>query len=71
MMANSGRDPQAMAAEAVANALADAGLQPDQVDGLMFRSGMGGQFDADAFRRYFGTRRELCVSGEGGAMTNW
>ena len=31
----SGRDAKAMALEAVANAITDAGLKPDEVDGLM------------------------------------
>jgi acetyl-CoA acetyltransferase len=67
--ASSGRDPVQMAARAVANALDDAGLRPEQVDGLMFRGGMGGQLDAAAFHRHFGTRHDLWVSAEGGPMT--
>jgi acetyl-CoA acetyltransferase len=65
----SGRDAVAIGAQAVERALADAGLAPDDVDGLMFRSGMGPQLDAGAFRAHFGTKRDLWVSHEGGAMT--
>jgi acetyl-CoA acetyltransferase len=67
--ASSGRDPLAMQAEAIARALQDAGLRPEDVDGLMFRGGMGDQFSAEAFHEYFGTTGELWVSSEGGAMT--
>jgi len=66
--ANSGRNPIAMAAEAIAAALDDAGLRPDQVDGIMFRGGMNDQFTDEDFRRHFGTDRALWVSTEGGAM---
>jgi acetyl-CoA acetyltransferase len=67
--ASSGRDPIAMAGEAIGKALDDAGLRPADVDGLMFRGGMGDQFSAAAFAEYFGTSRELWISTEGGAMT--
>jgi acetyl-CoA acetyltransferase len=67
--ASSGRDPIAMAAEAIAVALDDAGLQPEDVDGLMFRGGMADQFTAAAFQQYFGTTRTLWVCSEGGAMS--
>jgi acetyl-CoA acetyltransferase len=65
----SGRDAVAIGAQAVERALVDAGLTPEDVDGLMFRSGIGPQLDADAFRAYFGTTQDLWVSHEGGAMT--
>jgi len=67
--ASSGRDPIAMAAEAIAIALDDAGLQPEDVDGLMFRGGMADQFTAAAFQQYFGTTRALWICSEGGAMS--
>jgi acetyl-CoA acetyltransferase len=65
----SGRDALAIGAQAVERALADAGIDPGEVDGLLYRSGIGPQFDEHAFRAHFGTRRELWVSHEGGAMT--
>jgi len=65
----SGRDALAIGAQAIERALADGGLDPDDVDGLMYRSGIGPQFDEHAFRAHFGTKRELWVSHEGGAMT--
>jgi acetyl-CoA acetyltransferase len=67
--ANSGRDPVQMAIEAVTRALDDAGLRADQVDGLMFNGYMHGQLDAAAFHAHFGTKHDLWVSTEGGAMS--
>jgi 3-oxoacyl-[acyl-carrier-protein] synthase III len=57
--ASSGRDPLAMAAEAIAAALQDAGLMPDDVDGLMLRGGMADQFTAADFQAHFGTTKPL------------
>jgi acetyl-CoA acetyltransferase len=65
----SGRDALAIGAQAVERALADCGLTADDVDGIMYRSGIGPQLDEHAFRAHFGTRRDLWVSHEGGAMT--
>ena len=65
----SGRDAVEIGAQAVERALADAGLEPRDVDGLLYRSGIGPQFDERAFHRHFGTDHELFVSHEGGAMT--
>lgn len=67
--AASGRDAVAIGAQAVERALEDAGLRPEDVDGLMYRSGMGPQLDEHAFRAHFGTKRALWVSHDGGAMT--
>jgi acetyl-CoA acetyltransferase len=67
--AASGRDPVEMGLDAVQAALDDAGLRPDQVDGLMFSGGMPGQVDAAVFHRRFHTSHDLWVSGQGGAMT--
>ena len=65
----SGRDPVQMAAEAIECALADAGLRPAEVDGLMVAGSLEGQFTPQAFERYFGPRAHLWFSGEGGAAT--
>jgi acetyl-CoA acetyltransferase len=65
----SGRGAVEIGAQAVERALADAGIAPDEVDGILYRSGIGPQFDEHAFRERFGTRRDLFVSHEGGAMT--
>jgi 3-oxoacyl-[acyl-carrier-protein] synthase III len=56
--ANSGRDPVQMAIEAVTQALDDAGLRPDQVDGLMYNGYMQGQLDVAAFHKHFGTHHD-------------
>jgi acetyl-CoA acetyltransferase len=65
----SGRSDLEIAAQAVANALDDAGLEPDDVDGICFSGGMGARFDAKAFRHHFGTHREMLESPWGGAAT--
>jgi acetyl-CoA acetyltransferase len=65
----SGRTAVEIGAQAVERALADAGIAPEEVDGILYGSGIGPQFDEHAFRAHFGTRRELFVSHEGGAMT--
>src|SRR4029434_3280143 len=65
----SGRDALAIGAQAVERALADCGLTADDVDGIMYRGGLGPQLDGEAVRAPFGTRRDLWVSHEGGAMT--
>ena len=65
----SGRSPQAIAAQAVERALADAGLGPGDVDGLMFSGGIADQFDEAAYHAHFGTSHALWVSRRGGGMT--
>jgi len=64
----SGRTPQEIAAQAIERALADAGLEPGDVDGLMYTPFDGQQLTADDFRAHFGTSRELWVSTQGGGM---
>jgi acetyl-CoA acetyltransferase len=64
----SGRTTHAIAAQAVERALADAGLTPADVDGLMYFPFGGDQLDAAAFRARFGARQDLWVSEEGGGM---
>jgi acetyl-CoA acetyltransferase len=65
----SGRDAVAIGAQAVERALADAGIAPEEVDGLLYRGGIGPQFDEKAFQAHFGTSHPIWVSQEGGAMT--
>ena len=65
----SGRDAVAIGAQAVERALTDAGIAPHEVDGLLYRGGIGPQFDEKAFHAHFGTSHPLWVSQEGGAMT--
>ncbi|MFP6599714.1 MAG: thiolase family protein [Deltaproteobacteria bacterium] len=64
----SGRTAEDIAAEAIARAIEDAGLQAADIDGIMFPGGMAEAFDASAFRRHFGTDGEMFESGQGGAM---
>lgn len=64
----SGRHPKAMALEAIAAAIADAGLRPEQVDGLMVAAGVADQLSAEDFHEHFGTSQPLWFSTEGGAM---
>jgi acetyl-CoA acetyltransferase len=64
----SGRTPHEIAGQAVERAIADAGLQPADIDGVMFSGGMGDGFDADAFRAHFCVDHEIWSSGKGGGM---
>jgi acetyl-CoA acetyltransferase len=65
----SGRSANEIAASAVRRAIADAGLEPSDVDGILYSGGMGPTFDAKAFREHFGTSHEMFESGQGGGMT--
>ena len=68
----SGRDSVEIAIDAVERALADAGLQPDDVDGLMWSGGLPGQLDEAAFRKHFfrdRVDRPLWTSTQGGGRT--
>jgi acetyl-CoA acetyltransferase len=65
----SGRSVEAIALQAVERAIADAGVEPAQVDGLMTSGGLGDQLSGEAFHAHFGTDHELWISGEGGGMT--
>jgi len=64
----SGRNAVEIGAQAVERALADAGLEPEDVDGLMCARGIGPQFDVDAFHAHFGTKHDIWLSHEGGGM---
>lgn len=64
----SGRTARQIAGQAVERAVADAGLQPSDIDGILFSGGMPEAFDAAAFHRHFGTRHEMWSSGAGGGM---
>jgi acetyl-CoA acetyltransferase len=64
----SGRNAIAIAAEAIERALDDAGLRPDEVDGLMTSPGLDDQFDEAAYHDHFGTSQPLWVSPKGGGM---
>ena len=64
----SGRTTHGIAAQAIERAIADAGLEPADIDGLMYSGGMGEQFDEKAFHAHFGTRHSMFVSKQGGGM---
>jgi acetyl-CoA acetyltransferase len=64
----SGRGTVEIAAAAVEAALADAGLAPRDVDGLLFSGGLPEQLDAAAFHRHFGTSHEIWECPRGGGM---
>ena len=64
----SGRSASDIAAQAVERAIADAGLQPEDIDGLMTSPGVGDQFDEAAFHAHFGTSHPMWVSPKGGGM---
>lgn len=63
----SGRTPREITATAVERALDDAGLDPAEVDGLMYNL-TSPDFDAAAFREHFGTSQEIWESEAGGGM---
>ncbi|MCH6563430.1 MAG: thiolase family protein, partial [Myxococcales bacterium] len=64
----SGRTTHEIAAQAIERAIADAGLEPTDIDGLMYSGGMSEQFDEEAFHAHFGTRHSMFVSKQGGGM---
>lgn len=64
----SGRTAQEIGAEAAERAIADAGLEPSDVDGLTY-SGAFPDFDVAAFHAHFGTSHEMWSSPWGGGMT--
>jgi acetyl-CoA acetyltransferase len=64
----SGRGPKEIAAQAIERALADAGLEAGDVDGLMYTPFDGQQFTAADFRAHFATTHEIWESTRGGGM---
>jgi acetyl-CoA acetyltransferase len=64
----SGRTAREIGAEAAERAIADAGLEPVDVDGLTW-NGAFADFDAAAFHDHFGTSHDLWTSPWGGGMT--
>ncbi|HEX5094911.1 MAG TPA: thiolase family protein, partial [Acidimicrobiia bacterium] len=63
----SGRTAREIGAEAAERAIADAGLRPEDIDGLTW-SGAFPDFDAAAFHEHFGTSHDLWTSPWGGGM---
>jgi len=63
----SGRTAREIGAEAAERAIADAGLQPGDIDGLTY-SGAFADFDVAAFHQHFGTNHEMWSSPWGGGM---
>jgi acetyl-CoA acetyltransferase len=64
----SGRTPQEIALAAVERAIADAGLEPEEIDGLMHSGGLADQLDAAAYHAHFGTSHDIWESTAGGGM---
>ncbi|MEE9608885.1 MAG: transporter, partial [Myxococcota bacterium] len=64
----SGRGAREIAAQAVERAVADAGLRPQDIDGILFSGGLADAFDEKAFHEHFGTRHAMFSSGKGGGM---
>jgi acetyl-CoA acetyltransferase len=63
----SGRTARAIGAEAAERAIADAGLEPEDIDGLTW-SGTFADFDVAAFHEHFGTSHDMWTSPWGGGM---
>ena len=57
-----------IALQAIEAALADAQLEPSQIDGICYGLFGGQQVDADAFRQHFGVTQNIWESQKGGAM---
>ena len=64
----SGRTAREIGTEAAERAIADAGLEPTDIDGLTWSGAFPG-FDAEAFHEHFGTSHDLWTSPWGGGMT--
>ena len=64
----SGRTAVEVAGQAIERALADAGLAPADVDGIMHVPSFADAFDAAAFRDYFGASHDMWESDRGGGM---
>ncbi|MGH8984750.1 MAG: thiolase family protein [Acidimicrobiia bacterium] len=64
----SGRTARQIGAEAAERAIADAGLEPSDIDGLTWNRAFA-DFDAAAFHEHFGTSHDLWASHWGGGMT--
>ncbi len=63
----SGRSTREIVGQAIDRALADAGLAPSEIDGLMYHP-WGEPFTAADFHARYGTRHEIWESREGGGM---
>jgi acetyl-CoA acetyltransferase len=63
----SGRTAREIGAEAAERAIADAGLEPSDIDGLTY-SGAFADFDVAAFHEHFGTSHDMWSSPWGGGM---
>ena len=61
------RTPEAIGAEAAERAIADAGLEPRDIDGLTYSGSFPG-FDVAAFHAHFGTDHDMWSSPWGGGM---
>src|ERR1700674_2494805 len=63
----SGRTAREIGIEAAERAIADAHLEPSDIDGLTW-SGAFADFDVEAFREHFGTTHDMWTSPWGGGM---
>lgn len=64
----SDRNARDLCLEAIANAIEDAGLRPEDIDGLMVSAGVADQVTPEDFHTHFGTHQPLWFSREGGGM---
>ncbi|MDY0007681.1 MAG: thiolase family protein, partial [Spongiibacteraceae bacterium] len=63
-----GRDARAIALSAIERAIADAGLKPADIDGLMVCPSVADQITPADYHAHFGTHQPLWFSPEGGGM---
>jgi acetyl-CoA acetyltransferase len=66
--AASGRGSLEMAFEAIDEAIIDAGLEPDAIDGIMVTGSFPAQITPDLYRAHYGTSRDIWFSEKGGAF---
>ncbi|HSS08550.1 MAG TPA: thiolase family protein, partial [Acidimicrobiales bacterium] len=64
----SGRTATDIALQAIERAVADAGLAPPDIDGIMYMPTMSGPADEAAFHQRFGTSHDMWSSKKGGGM---
>jgi acetyl-CoA acetyltransferase len=62
----SGRTARQIAATAVERAISDAGLEPSDIDGIMWTAFAADQLDAEGFHEHFGTSHDMWTSTRGG-----
>ena len=64
----SGRNSLGIASQAVERAIADSGLSPGQIDGVMYSGYLPEQYDSASHRKHFNLAGDIWESDQGGGM---